>query len=87
MKKRGDSTSSSRGIFAVGIILLIQLLGYFAIYVVTPHDLEWHLAFSLTRSIYHLFPTALLLLFLVTDTPESIFARWKSGNTINQYGF
>jgi hypothetical protein len=87
MKKRGDSTSSSRGIFAVGIILLIQLLGYFAIYVVTPHDLEWHLAFSLTRIIYHLFPTALLLLFLVTDTPESIFARWKSGNTINQYGF
>ncbi|HEU0296050.1 MAG TPA: hypothetical protein VFR47_25160 [Anaerolineales bacterium] len=86
-KKGGDTTSPSRGIFAIGIILLIQLLGYFATYVVTPHDLEWHLAFSLTRIIYHIFPTALFLLFLVTDTPESIFAGRKSNSPITQHGF
>jgi hypothetical protein len=81
-RKWEDSTLSARGVFAVAIILLIQLLGYFATYVVTPHDLEWHLSFSLTRIIYHIFPTTLFLLFLITDTPESIFDRWKSSNTI-----
>ena len=69
------------------IILLVQLLGYFATYLVTPRDLEWHLAFSLTRIIYHVFPTALFLLFLVTDPPESIFSQLKNSNTVMQQGF
>jgi hypothetical protein len=75
---KSDSSLLSRGVLTVVIILAVQLLGYFATYVVTPHDLEWHLAFSLTRIIYHMFPTALFLLFLVTETPESIFPRLKT---------
>ena len=85
--KSSDSTPLSRGVLTVVIILLVQLLGYFATYLVTPRDLEWHLAFSLTRIIYHVFPTALFLLFLVTDTPESIFSQLKNSNTVIQQGF
>ena len=85
--KRSDSTPLSRGVLTVAIILFVQLLGYFATYLVTPRDLEWHLTFSLTRIIYHVFPTALFLLFLVTDTPESIFSQLKNSNTVMQQGF
>ena len=84
--KSSDFAPISRGVLTVATILSVQLLGYFATYLVTPHDLEWHLAFSLTRIIYHVFPTALFLLFLVTDTPESIFSQLKIRNTVIRQG-
>jgi len=70
--RQKDNTIGSRGLLAVLVMLVIQLLAYFAIYIITPHDLEWHLAFSLDRILLHIYPTALFLLFSVTVAPETI---------------
>ena len=71
--RRRGTVIWSRGLLAVLVMLMIQLLAYFASYIITPHDLEWHLAFSLDRILLHLYPMALFVLFSVTEDPENIF--------------
>ena len=44
--------------------LVLTLSGYFAIYVITPNDLYWHLRFSLNRLFLQVWPTAIFLFFL-----------------------
>ena len=44
--------------------LALTLAGYFAIYVITPYDLYWHLRFSLNRLFLQLWPCAIFLFFL-----------------------
>ena len=58
-----------------GLLLAIQFIGYFAIYLVTPHDLDWHLRTSLGRLIMHLYPAALFLFFASLSDPETVFAK------------
>jgi hypothetical protein len=71
---RGETPPGSRQAgLTVGGIILLQLLGYGAIYVLTPHDLEWHLVTSLTRLILHIFPTIVFLVFSMIITPEQVF--------------
>ncbi|HEX7313131.1 MAG TPA: hypothetical protein VF297_04395 [Pyrinomonadaceae bacterium] len=56
---------------ALGFILA----GYFFIYVTTPRDLEWQLAFSLDRLLIQLWPSFVLLFFLAVRSPEEALAR------------
>lgn len=51
-------------------VLLLMLVGYYLIYVVTPHDIDWHLMTSLNRILMHLWPALLLLMFSVCGTPD-----------------
>ena len=44
--------------------LTLTLAGYFAIYVVTPYDLYWHLRFSLNRLFLQLWPCGIFLFFV-----------------------
>jgi hypothetical protein len=44
--------------------LAFTLAGYFAIYVITPYDLYWHLRFSLNRLFLQLWPCTIFLLFM-----------------------
>lgn len=44
--------------------LALTLVGYFAIYLITPRDLYWHLRFSLNRLFLQLWPSAIFLFFL-----------------------
>lgn len=44
-------------------LIFLQLAGYFAIYLITPHDLDWHLRTSLTRLLMQVFPLTLFALF------------------------
>ena len=37
------------------------LAGYYAVYILTPMDLQWHLDSSLERLLMHFWPSALLL--------------------------
>jgi 4-amino-4-deoxy-L-arabinose transferase-like glycosyltransferase len=53
------------------IIPLSQFLIYMLIYVITPYDLEWHLNYSTSRLLIHLFPLAMLSFFLFVNTPET----------------
>ena len=64
-----------RGLAAIGAILILQLLGYCAIFVLTPHDLAWHLGTALARLVLHIYPSGLFLLFCMARTPEEIFER------------
>lgn len=46
--------------------LLLTLAGYFAIYLITPRDLYWHLRFSLNRLFLQLWPATIFLFCLFT---------------------
>ena len=47
------------------MVILIMLAGYFAVYILTPHDLNWHLATSLERLLAQLWPVFLFSSFLI----------------------
>ncbi len=51
-------------------VLILMLAGYFGIYLITPHDLRWHLLTSLNRLFIQLWPGAIFLCFMVARTPE-----------------
>jgi hypothetical protein len=51
--------------------LLLTAIGYFAVYVITPYDLRWHLMYSLDRLFLQLWPSVLFLVFLTVPAPES----------------
>lgn len=65
----------------VGLVLLGQLSGYFAIYLLTPHDLTWQINTSLGRLLLHLFPAALFLFFYATKSPDfNLSEGWKNAS-------
>ena len=43
--------------------LALTLAGLFAIYIITPYELRWHLRFSLNRLCLQLWPCAIFLFF------------------------
>jgi 4-amino-4-deoxy-L-arabinose transferase-like glycosyltransferase len=54
-----------------GVLTLILMTGgYFMVYVITPHKLEWQLNFSLDRLLMQLWPLAIFTFFLLARTPE-----------------
>lgn len=55
------------------IILVIQELGNYAIYLITPYDLTWHLEFSIERIFLQVFPLLTFLALCTCRIPESIF--------------
>jgi hypothetical protein len=55
--------------FRTSVLALgLTLLGYFAVYLITPYDLYWHLRFSLTRLFLQVWPSAVFLFFLVAGS-------------------
>lgn len=67
--------NSGPGFRTSRLALVLTLCGYFAIYLITPYEIYWHLRFSLTRLFLHLWPSAIFLFFLTFqrdgDTPAS----------------
>jgi hypothetical protein len=58
---RARDTHGRAGRLALAIALLLTGVGYFGAYVVTPHDLTWHLNTSINRLILQAWPVMLLL--------------------------
>jgi hypothetical protein len=56
--------NSGPGFRSSRLALVLTLSGYFAIYLITPYDIYWHLRFSLTRLFLHLWPSTIFLFFL-----------------------
>lgn len=54
-----------------------QLLLYLFVYVVTPHELQWHMNYSMSRLLIHVFPAALFAYFLFVNTPEAVLNKVK----------
>ena len=58
---------------ATAVLLAVQLLGYYAVYVITPYDLTWHLNYSIERIFLQMFPLIAFAVLTFTQTPETIF--------------
>ena len=52
-----------------------MLAGYFFVYVTTPNDLKWQLATSASRLLMHLWPAAILAVFLSLSDPVQLLAE------------
>src|SRR5437016_1646452 len=67
-----DTDATSRAARATSVCaLVLTAMGYFAIYVITPYDLRWHLMWSLDRLLMQLWPSVLFLVFVSVRAPES----------------
>ncbi len=55
-------------------ILIVQELGNYGIYTISPYDLTWHLGHSIERIFLQIFPLLTFLVLSLCRTPESIFA-------------
>ena len=56
-------------------VLGIMLIGYFAIYVLSPRDVYWHVLTSLNRLCSQLWPSFVFGFFLMTRTPEQALEK------------
>jgi hypothetical protein len=55
------------------VLLAVQMLGYYAVYLITPYNLTWHLTTSVERVFLQVFPLAAFAILYFTRTPEAIF--------------
>jgi hypothetical protein len=62
--------SRSPAAHLVGWVLLLIALGYLGVYLITPIDLQWLIAFSMNRLVVQLWPLALLWAFLRRPQPS-----------------
>lgn len=60
-------------ILPLAALLGFQWIGYFLIYVITPHQLQIHVNQSYDRLLMHLYPSFLLFLFLFLSPWEKVF--------------
>ncbi len=67
---KNEKAEPTPGFRMAVITLALTLAGYFAIYVITPYDLYWHLRFSLNRLFLQLWPSAIFLFFLKSSLPR-----------------
>ncbi len=65
------------------LTLALTLCGYFAVYVITPDDLYWHLRFSLNRLFLQLWPTVIFLFFLFVGGQVSSESQTESNSRQN----
>jgi hypothetical protein len=57
------------------LALAMMAVGYIAAYVATPLHLPWHVRYSLSRLVVHLWPLAVFTAFLASATPEEALGR------------
>jgi 4-amino-4-deoxy-L-arabinose transferase-like glycosyltransferase len=69
-------------IFSLSGLLALQWIGYFLIFVITPHALQTHINQSYDRLLMHIYPSFLLFLFLFLPPLEMAAIPWlNSKNT------
>jgi hypothetical protein len=71
-KRKEDRLRHGTGFRASVAALALTLAGYFAIYLITPLDIYWHLRFSLDRLFLQVWPSAIFLVFLSIDESLSL---------------
>nr|WP_295929430.1 hypothetical protein [uncultured Dyadobacter sp.] len=53
-------------------VLSLLLLGYFAVYLITPHDLVWHVSNSIDRLLHQVYPACIYVLLMKLAQPGMI---------------
>jgi len=73
----GWSTDKSDrpGLRTAGAMLSLMLVGYFMVFIVTPHGVRYQIETSLDRLWMHLWPSAVFLFFLFVKTPEEVIVQ------------
>ncbi|MFM8874757.1 MAG: hypothetical protein ACKOGC_01700 [Anaerolineae bacterium] len=71
----GKSKNRITGLWALAVIVLLQLAAYFGIFLLTPRDLTWHLNTSLDRLYLHVLPLAFLWLFIWLKSPQELLSK------------
>ncbi|HKV80897.1 MAG TPA: glycosyltransferase family 39 protein [Candidatus Sulfotelmatobacter sp.] len=66
------------------LTLALTLCGYFAVYVITPNDLYWHLRFSLNRLFLQLWPSTVFLFFLFVGRQTSSQSQTEPNSSQNR---
>ena len=69
LKLSGDRKYKASSTISFLIIFLL-LSGYYMIYIISPHDLEWHLKTSLSRLYLQVMPSIIFVFFAVVNTIE-----------------
>jgi hypothetical protein len=68
-----------RAYWLVALIMTLQLAGYYVVYLITPHPIDWQLESSLERLFLHVYPALLFVWFaLITDV--AIALRGNAGS-------
>ena len=62
------AASASAGMLGLAVVG-VMAAGYTAIYIITPHDLRWHLATSLERLMLQLWPSLIFAVFMLVRAP------------------
>jgi hypothetical protein len=50
--------------------IIVAAIGYFMVYILTPHDLAWQIRWSLDRVFMQLWPAAVFSMFMFLCTPN-----------------
>ncbi len=74
--KLASSSTLRPAYVAISLILILQAIGYYGIYLITPYDLQWHIDFSLGRLVFQLYVPFLFLFFtIVTDVEKALAVK------------
>ena len=65
---------------SLSLLLILQWIGYFLIFVITPHQVQVHINQSYDRLLMQLYPTFLLLVFISLRPIEEIFNNNKTNS-------
>jgi len=60
----------------VYLTILLILSGFFSIYLITPHELEWHVLTSLRRVLLQIYPSFIFAVFIQVSIPEESIPIW-----------
>jgi 4-amino-4-deoxy-L-arabinose transferase-like glycosyltransferase len=86
--KSREPKNSGNGFSAGLLVLLIMAIGYYGVYIITPHDLDWHLRSSMWRLIVQFWPVVLFICFYRMNTTifrnKLIFPPIVTGNSIKK---
>jgi len=67
--------TSKKSIIISSVVLVLMFTGFFLVYQITPHDLDWHLEKSLPRLLAQLWPSILFTYFMIVRTPEEALMK------------
>jgi hypothetical protein len=71
----GATLRRKRIVLQLGLTLCLMLAGCFIVYLTTPHDLVFHVKFSMDRLMMQQWPGFIFLYFLVARSPEEALGR------------
>ncbi len=76
------TSENKPAILSLAGLLILQWIGYFLIYVITPHGLQTHINQSYDRLLMHIYPLFLFFLFLFLPPLDDLFTRKENSKDV-----